>query len=63
MEDTAASANVGLILFDGVSVGLPARVSVAVGAYGVEYVAEAEYVFDRWETGGLVPVANSSANN
>ena len=61
-EDTAASTNLGTITFDGVSYTLPDDVSKAVGTYQAQYFGGVGYVFDSWETTGLVSVSDVNAN-
>ena len=61
-EDTGASANLGTITFDGVPYSLPDDISKAIGNYSAEYFADAGYLFDHWETTGLVSVSDANAN-
>jgi PKD repeat protein len=61
-EDTGASTNLGTITFDGVSYSLPDDISKTVGTYSAEYFADANYLFDHWETTRLVSVSDANAN-
>jgi len=59
LEDTGATANIGIIIFGDTSYGLPNDISTLTGSYQLQYSG---YVFDHWETTGNVSVSNSISN-
>ena len=61
-EDTSVSTNLGTITFDGLSYTLPDDVPKTVGTYQAQYFADAGYLFDHWETSGLISIFDANAN-
>ena len=59
VQDTGATANLGLITFAGYTFSLPTDVDVVNGSYTVTY--NSGYTFVRWETTGGVTVSDENA--
>jgi hypothetical protein len=59
VQDTGATANLGLITFAGYTFSLPTDVDVVNGSYAVTY--SGGYTFARWETTGGVTVSDENA--
>jgi hypothetical protein len=59
VQDTGATANLGLMTFAGYTFSLPTDVDVVNGSYAVTY--SGGYTFVRWETTGGVTVSDENA--
>ena len=59
VQDTGATANIGLMTFAGYTFSLPTDVDVVNGSYNVMY--SGGYTFVRWETTGGVTVSDEDA--
>lgn len=62
LENTLATSNLGSVNLDNVGFTLPHDTSKNTGSYSVEYSAVSGYVFDHWETTGLISVNSLAAN-